>query len=639
MMITVPEKIETRKTPLKGKELKEAEAYIRRFFDGDSLTLDTANSLYQDFFGKGMHGKFKTEKMDNAVNDFLFTAAGSFDKWFSLRPPDAQKILYAATFEEFVDIELLEKALNIKIKFVKEKWGREHFLDTQYNLAFLAVLKNDDGTFCIGMRPLHRSAVLPQFIPPPEALLENCVCAEDHDAVPYNNSTEIAESIPLFCGALNEVLANWTQDKNIRRAFAKTTVNKLYAASGFRHFPFETDKALAPYSPLAADILAHFLLFMTEFRILPKVEDPAEFLRGFLKQFLGVTAAKDSYDYRYWTSGTIEFNIFFTHLLRTSISSYSQRKASDIYSLRGALAACLLAIAKDGRTLDACALVEQLKYSGKRLSFFPADELRYLKIRADEIHLFGKEMERRNSWDDFNPTGILRFDFTEKPLFFGYLYVCACLGILEITQAPPPLVCQRGDKKLPISIFDSLKTVKITEFGRWCLGLSSEPPAMEKSKYEAIADNELFLVTVRGKSLERTIFLDRIGEKLGTDRWRINPSTFISGCENRAQIEERIKKFHDLIEENPAPHWEKLFKTVLERTTFLDNQHFSAIVYRLPFDTPARREASTELLADPELRGIAMRAEGGLLVIPYLNEKRFYALLAAHGIAHFETHR
>ena len=77
---------------------------------------------------------------------------------------------------------------------------------------------------------------------------------------------------------------------------------------------------------------------------------------------------------------------------------------------------------------------------------------------------------------------------------------------------------------------------------------------------------------------------------------------------------------------------------VLDSTDFFDRQALDAIVYRLPSDTPLKREASAELLADPELRGVAMRAEGGLLVVPYWNEKRFYDLLAAHGISHFETH-
>ncbi|MDR2444573.1 MAG: hypothetical protein LBD44_01355 [Spirochaetaceae bacterium] len=632
-MITIPEKIETRKTPLKGDALKEAEKNISRFFAPDYLTLSEASRLYNDFFGRNIRGKFKTEKIDNAVNDFLFTDAGSFDKWFFSLPPDSQKILYAVVFEEFVFIDILEKTLNIKINIIKIGWCA-YDLDHWYKLPFLMLSRDDDDfPCCIGIKPLYRFALLQQFIPPPEALLENCVCNEPPGAVLYNNSNEIAESVPLFCEALNEVLREEAGEKKIIRSFTKKSVNKLYTASGFAPFPFETEKALAPYSPVAADLLGHFLLFMENFRMLTRPENAAETLSNFLKRFFGLIGQKNS-DGRCWIIETIENNMFFNHLGKTSLSTYSQRNNSEIFSLRHTLMGSLISIAKEGRTFDAAALVKQLKYSGKGLSFFKGSEFQYLKIKADKIYVSENEMEK-DSWETFRPSGVLRFDFMEKPLFLGYFYLCASLGILEITQAPPPLICERGNKKLPASIFDSLKTVKITEFGLWCLGLSGKVPEIEKSNYEAIADNELFLVTVRGKSLERTIFLDRIGEKLGTDRWRINPSTFISGCLTKAHIEDRVKRFHNLIEKSPAPHWEKLFKTVLDRTDFLDDQMLDAVVYRLPFDTPEKREASVELLADPELRDTAMRAEGGLLVVPRRNEKRFYDLLAAHGIAHF----
>ncbi|MDR0685226.1 MAG: hypothetical protein LBF83_08865 [Spirochaetaceae bacterium] len=634
-MITIPEKIETRKTPLKGEALREAVKNVRHFFDEDYLTLSEAERLYSDFFGRGMRGKFKREKMENAVNDFLFTEAGSFDKWFFSLPPDSQKILYAVVFEEFIFTDILEKTLNIKINTTKRDW-RMYDLSPRYKLPFL-VVSGDGSNYscCIGIKPLYRSALLPQFTPPPEASLENCVCNESPDAAPYNNTAEIAESMPLFHDALNECLREEFGEKNLYRSFLKKTVNRLYEASGFAPFPFETKKALALYSPAAADLFGHFLLFSANFLILARPENTAEALRDLLKQFFGLTGKRDI-DGRCWITETMEYNIFFNHLGK-SMSTYTEKRNSDIFSLRHILMDSLVSIAEDGRTFDVGALVKQLKYSGKHLSFFRGNESQYLKINAEKINISGMEI-KKNHWEIFHPAGSLTFDFVEKPLFLGYFYLCASLGILEITQAPPPLILERGNKKLPASIFDSLKTVKITEFGRWCLGISSEAPKMTQNKYEAIADNELFLVTVRGKSLERTIFLDRIGEKLGTDRWRINPSTFISGCENKTHIEDRVKKFHNLIEKNPAPHWEKLFKMVLDRTDFFDKQALDAIVYQLPSDTPLKREASAELLADPELRGVAMRAEGGLLVVPYWNQKRFYDLLAAHGISHFETH-
>ncbi|MDR0663599.1 MAG: hypothetical protein LBF80_05930 [Spirochaetaceae bacterium] len=630
MVITIPEKIETRKTPLKGKELKDAEESIRRFFDGDRLSLGSANEMYSDFFDRSMSGKNKDGKMDNAVNDFLFISDGSFNKWFSAIPPDGQKILYAVVFDEYVDGGALEKILNVKIKF-KENWNRSS-LDPVYKLNFLTMVSGD-GSFSIGIPQLYRAALLPQFMPPPETLLKNCLCEESKGASVYNNGAEIIESLPLFCDALNEVLSENQAEKTLYRPFAKKTLNRLYKASGFPPFPFETEKAVSPYSPAAADMLGRFMLFMTGFSHFARPENPAEFLRSFVKVFFGLTAA-GKIKGATWLADTFEYNMFFSHLSKSSM--YENKSYDDIFYLRRVFRDSVLAIAEDGCEFDACALVKREKYGGARLSFFTSNEISYLKIRAYTIHVFGRKWEREY-WESFHPAGTLRFDFLEKPLLLGYFYLFAALGILEITQAEPPLICGNKGKMSPASIFDSLKTVKITEFGLWCMGLSKKLPEEKKGGYEAIADNELYLVTVRGKSLERTIFLDRIGEKLGEDRWRINPSTFISGCESKTQIEERVGKFYKLIDPDPAPHWKTLFKTVVERADFLGKQEIDAIVYQLPFDTPESREVSSEILADPELSGVAMRAEGGILVVPFWGEKRFYALLAAHGISRLEN--
>jgi hypothetical protein len=58
-------------------------------------------------------------------------------------------------------------------------------------------------------------------------------------------------------------------------------------------------------------------------------------------------------------------------------------------------------------------------------------------------------------------------------------------------------------------------------------------------------------LTVQGSSLERTVYLDRIGRKLGPDRWRISPDSFIAGCADKKQIEERTHKFKALIDPSP----------------------------------------------------------------------------------------
>ncbi|MDR1257242.1 MAG: hypothetical protein LBJ86_05805 [Spirochaetaceae bacterium] len=637
-MIAIPKNIETREPPPGSELLEGAEEKVRQIFDPDSITLSDADYVYQRFFGRSMTGKNKPEKIKNAIDSFLFAAPGAFDSWFARRSNEARRILYAVVFERVVTVDTLEKALNIEIKLMSERWARDRKIDPAYNLDFLTVYVNDSididdtsnkkNSLCI-LEP-YRSAVLPRLVPPPEALLENCVSRETSEEAAYDNSADIAETVPLFCEALNGVIRETEDKRPLLRGFSKKTTAKIYAESGLPSFPLEIDKAAS--SPLAADLLGRFMLFATDSSPIERPAKPEAMIRVFFKQFL----APDLQQMRaYGIKDSLEYNMFFDHLNKAYGNQYYYHTRFNGEAVtRATLRDCLLAIAKDGRTFDARALVKRLQYSGKALSNFTEEELRYFKVKADLIHVDGETLGCKK-WDYTAPIGRFRFDFVEKPLFLGYFYLCASLGILEITQESAPLVCERAGKNLPVSVFDGLKTVKVTEFGRWCLDISKKPPEFEKNKYEAIADSELFLVTVRGRSLERALFLDSIGERLGMERWRVNPATFLSGCENIAQVEDRIKKFHALIESSPAPHWEKLFATVLKRAKLFDNRTVDATVYKLPSGEPDEREAASELLADPELRGVAFRAEGGMLVVPRRNEKHFRALLAAHGISHF----
>jgi hypothetical protein len=640
-MIAIPENIKTREPPPGSGMLQDAEARVRQIFNTESITLSDANHVYEKFFGKSMPGKNKPEKIKNAIDNFLFIVPGAFDGWFAMRPKVARRILYAVAFERVVTIGALEKALNIEIRLLSERWSRNKKIDPAYNLDFLTVYNTEDydtddmsyrkNSLCI-LEP-YRSAVLPRLVPPPEALFENCVCPKPPEDAAYDNSAGIAETVPLFCEALNGIIKDATEHdekRSLLRSFPKKTASKIYAESGLVPFPLETDKTVS--SPVAADLLGRFLMFAADFSRIERPAKPEAMIQAFFKQFLASDIRRIRAN---GIRDTLEYNMFFDQLNKGSgIPYYYNTGSNGEATTRAVLRDCLIAIAKDGRTFEARALVKQLKYSGKALSNFRDQELEYFKVKVESINVDGEKLSCKN-WDYSYPAGRLRFDFVEKPLFLGYFYLCASLGILEITQDAPPLVCERGDKKLPVSAFDGLKTVKVTDFGRWCLGLSKNPPVFEKNKYEAIADNELFLVTVRGKSLERALFLDSIGERLGMERWRINPATFLSGCSNITQVEERIKKFHALIERDPAPHWETLFATVIKRAKLFDNRAVDATVYKLPSGEEDERGAVAELLADPELRGVASRAEGGMLVVLRKNEKRFYALLASHGIAHF----
>jgi len=188
------------------------------------------------------------------------------------------------------------------------------------------------------------------------------------------------------------------------------------------------------------------------------------------------------------------------------------------------------------------------------------------------------------------------------------------------------LKLERDGKRLPISPYDPAAFVRVTDFGAWCLGLSKEKPAAAARSFEAIADKELLLVTFKGKSIERRLFLESIGEKLGEERYRVTEASFIRGCERLSDIKQRVADFKKLIEAEPSPRWTEYFASVLSRAE-LFAKPIPALLFPLPKD-PALAKA---VVSDPSLRPFIIRAEGSGIVVRSADHRKFMKALSAAG--------
>jgi hypothetical protein len=412
------------------------------------------------------------------------------------------------------------------------------------------------------------------------------------------------------------------QDRmKIPRGLKKRDLAELRQSSGLPPFPLTGD-----FAPDSAELSARFVFMMKNGQI-QRPKDGQKAAKSLVDAFFSEETLYPK-SYYYPDRSALEFNILIDHLSRTS--GYYVREDKSLPPSRAAFKRIMMDIAADGRRFDVDKLARRLKLSGAPFFFADTDIEENLKWKAQSLTLGGIEY-KQDYYDEFHPEGLLRYELLVKPLFKAYCFLFACLGILEITLEEPPLPGLARGKPCPISPYDSLKTVKITEMGLWCLGMTNKAPKPPERQYEAIADKELLLVTVRGESLERKVYLDKIGRKLGEDRWRISPASFISGCVSKRDIEDRIERFRSLIDPNPAPHWINLFEKLRSRSGLFSFPEDGYLVFRLPDD----RALTEELLSDRDLAPVVLRAEGRLLIVPAKNEKKFFALLGEHGIARF----
>ncbi|MDR3161770.1 MAG: hypothetical protein LBU28_09165 [Spirochaetaceae bacterium] len=590
----------------------------------ESLTLQELRTLYASFTGENPPARNKHDLIIKYAEALAFPTPEAFKEWIEHLPPLARRILRWVVRDGYVPVVLIEKEAGEPVLVVDTTyaWRKVYSLKPEFRLSFLS-MQRARSVLILTILPVFRNALLPWLVPPAEPA--DCVLKTPPAAF-WSNSLRIAESFPLLCDTLRELLPSCLSggvlpEKLVRGGFKKREIQTLRTSSGFPAFGSAS-------APDCAELAARFVLCMTNFNP-RRPPEGQEALRKLTADFFNNKTLFNDFmlppDRKY-----LEFNILTDHLSRTP-GYYLEGANRELPLSRSVFQDILRMVARDGRWFDADILADRIRQSGMVFAFCNASLEDSLKIKADALDIGGLTYEAEEYDNDFNPTGVFRHELLVKPVFKAYCLLFAALGLLDISFKDPPLRRHYHGKALPISPYDCLGAIRITELGLWCLRFTTRLPPRPERNYQAIADRELYLVTVQGNSLERQVYLDRIGVKLGENRWRISPASFIAGCENKHQIDDRISRFKFLIDPQPAPHWEALFDKVLNRAGLFDQRRAEVLVYQLPED----RALAEELLSDPALKPIALRAEGKLLVVPAKNHRKFLAFLNDHGISHF----
>jgi hypothetical protein len=398
----------------------------------------------------------------------------------------------------------------------------------------------------------------------------------------WSNAAEIEQSFPLLCDTLHKIEENIRKNRGDIEELAKPYPPKrlleLEQASGFKAFDTKLNGL-----PVAVDLAARFIECMTGFQA-ERCADSFAAIKDMVALFFAPTEEKTGrkapFSARY-RCNYLEINVL-----------------SDWQAGKKHLGAYRVGMPEQRRIFHK--LYKTIAESGKWQS---AESL--LAV----LPLPGNSLK-------------------------AYCWLFAALGLLEITWTDETTAGE--------SPYSRLNALRITDLGRWCLGLGEKPESARTGSVNAIADRELFLVTVRGAPLETTLYLDKIGSKIGkkeeksgeaaqkntVQRWKISHESFIQGARGTADIEERIENFRRLISAENAPHWEALFARALEGAGFLERKRLPATVY----DFSDSKDYLNEIQADPDFQDCAEVTRNGLLVVPAKKAQKFAKLLERHGI-------
>lgn len=409
-------------------------------------------------------------------------------------------------------------------------------------------------------------------------------------------------ALKVYCGesivfAKLTVLASLYESGELGNGFAKltaATVKKsqkaLMTPDFFETFP---DKR---QPPISTGLMANFYLFYRAGKGMKKLPaEPEALIRDIITE-------------------SIEPNAYTLPVCLPYIKGI-KRQMIDAYNL-------------DYITANALRVIKEFHQKG----WLPIDRL-IMNIRANEniaddrfqiINLSDIDsMDLRNGFTDdsyIHPGNIVRQ--LSEPFVRSLMFLLATFGVVEIAYREP----EDGDT----SYYDGLQYVRLTELGKYVLGISDTyTPQLAGNDEPAFElDSERLLIKVLRRDSPFVPLLDDYAESVSTSLYRASYESFLKGCTNAASVKKKTKMFRQYICSKLPAVWKEFFCQMEERTDSFLPVDSTYMTMRLK---PDDRELQRLVLTEPSIRKYVVKAENYMLLVKESEMKQFTKALRRFG--------
>lgn len=264
--------------------------------------------------------------------------------------------------------------------------------------------------------------------------------------------------------------------------------------------------------------------------------------------------------------------------------------------------------------------------------WLPIDSL-IMNIRTNEdladdtfqiINLYDIDsMELRNGFAGdcyIHPGNIVRQ--LSEPFVKSLMFLLATFGIVDIAYREP----EEGDT----SYYDGLQYVRLTELGKYVLGISKTytPQLTDNDEPAFELDSERLLIKLLRKDSPFVPLLSDYAESVSPSLYRVSYESFLKGCTNAASVKRKTKMFRQYICGKLPNVWKEFFKRMENRTNSFLPVDSTFITMRL---SPDDRELQRLVLTEPSIRKYVTKAENYILLVKENEMKQFANALRKFG--------
>lgn len=232
---------------------------------------------------------------------------------------------------------------------------------------------------------------------------------------------------------------------------------------------------------------------------------------------------------------------------------------------------------------------------------------------------------------NYERTKILNYEkyqmYVVIPFIKSVLFILGVLGVFEIYYDYPSINNSLYLKNGYLSKFDGIKYVKFTELGRYCFDRVDEYDFKNaKEDGEVLLDEDRLIATVMGDTPVKTMFLERVAQRIATNKYKFSRENFLRGVSSSKEIEERINEFYNKITPEPNQLWKEFFNDILEKSSVIKAES-QFVVLKLKND----KELIKIITKDERFKPLMLKGEDFHLLVRSENISEVISLFKEHG--------
>lgn len=232
---------------------------------------------------------------------------------------------------------------------------------------------------------------------------------------------------------------------------------------------------------------------------------------------------------------------------------------------------------------------------------------------------------------NYERTKILNYEkyqmYVVIPFIKSVLFLLGVLGVFEIYYDYPSINNSLYLKNGYLSKYDGIKYIKFTELGRYCFDRMDEYDFKNaKEDGEVILDEDRLIATLMGDAPVKTMFLERVSQRIATNKYKFTRENFLRGISSSKEIEERINEFYTKITSEPNQLWREFFEDILEKSSVIKAES-QFVVLKLKND----KELIKTITKDERFKPLMLKGEDFHLLIKSENVSEVISLFKEHG--------